>query len=124
MLSDKAVRISQKRKELKAPESDGWEALFVPDFSTDGHMVGESTVFQKPNGDEIVIQERGVVAERRSLCVHVDPLHRRRPGGQRCRPFSRLVENRILRSHRVLSFRDIRTGAVDLQAAEGVNGSD
>ncbi|WP_372899194.1 hypothetical protein [Stieleria sp.] len=66
MLSDKAVRISQKRKELKAPESDGWEARFVPEFSSDGHMVGESAVFQKPNGDEILIHGWDGLAD----CAH------------------------------------------------------
>ncbi len=56
MVTDRAIRVDQKRTELNAPASDGWEALFVPDHDGSGRIVGESAMFQKPNGDEKLIQ--------------------------------------------------------------------
>jgi len=48
--ADAPVSIAQKRRELRAPESDGWEALFIPNGE------GEDAVFQKPSGDTKLIQ--------------------------------------------------------------------
>jgi len=55
MLNDGAVDIEQKRLELKAPASEGWEAVFLAEFNSGGGLKGEYAAFQKPNGDEIPI---------------------------------------------------------------------
>jgi hypothetical protein len=66
MTAQKAVYIDQKRKDLNAPASEGWEAVFVPEFNAGGTLAGESAVFQKANGDEKLIHGWNGLAD----CAH------------------------------------------------------
>src|SRR5271167_1927417 len=53
-LTNQAIDVEKKRKELRAPASDGWEALFVSDGKG-----AEQAVFQRTSGgliDTITIQ--------------------------------------------------------------------
>jgi hypothetical protein len=64
-LTNEAVNVEQKRKELKAPAKGGWEALFAPDG-----MGGEKAVFRRTAFDgtleEILIQGWAGLAD----CAH------------------------------------------------------
>jgi hypothetical protein len=66
MTAQKAIYIDQERKRLNAPASEGWEAVFVPEFSAGGKLAGESAVFQKANGDEKLIHRWDGLAD----CAH------------------------------------------------------
>ena len=63
-LDNEVVSIGQKRRELKAPASDGWQAKFVRYDDGTGH-VAEKAVFQK-GGGEILINDWAGIAD----CAH------------------------------------------------------